>query len=171
MSRYPAPATAGVPQPRRRHRWQGHLLAALLGLVLALGIAGRPAQADAGFLAEPPPPQLARLYFYREPKPLLIALNPDVIVNDRSVGAISMGEVFFRDARPGRYRIFLSGDPAHVLELTLNAGETVFVRATLRIGLGSTRISAERIAAEVARAEITSLFASATDQEPLSTQR
>lgn len=127
-------------------------------LVLSLSLLGAAvpsAAADQASLAiEAPPPDLARIYFYRQAAPLLLALEPEVIVNGRSVGSLGMGEVFFRDAKPGRYEIFLEDDTGHVIELQLAPGEIGYVRATLRIGLGTTRISAERIAATAAVDEI-----------------
>lgn len=148
----------------RLRRW-------LTAAALAAGAtASGPAAADP-FVAEPPPAALARIYFYRQPTPLMLALTPEVIVNGKAVGDLSMGEVFFRDAKPGRYRVFLAGDPGHVLEFVLTEGEIAFVRATLRIGFGSTRISAERIAMPTAVAEIDRLDETVTDREPQTTQR
>lgn len=106
---------------------------------------------------QPPPPELARIYFYRQAQPLMVALVPDVIVNGKAVGDLSLGEVFFRDAKPGRYRVFLSGDPDHVVELSLAAGQVGFVRCSLRIGLGTTRLQAESVDPAEATREITNL--------------
>jgi hypothetical protein len=127
--------------------------APVLALLLALLCSSAQAATEPP-LIEPPPPELARIYFYRQAQPLMVALSPDVIVNGKAVGDLSLGEVFYRDARPGRYRVFLSGDPDHVVELSLAAGQIGFVRCTLRIGLGSTRLSAESVADAEARHEI-----------------
>lgn len=127
-------------------------------LVLFLALLGRTppsvAAEQASLAIEAPPPDLARIYFYRQAAPLLLALEPEVIVNGRSVGSLGMGEVFFRDAKPGRYEVFLEDDVGHVIELQLAPGEIGYVRATLRIGFGTTRISAERIAPTAAVGEI-----------------
>lgn len=168
MSR-PSRASARRSRTGRTFRRAGVPFLALAALLLVLGFRP-PAQAATPFFVEPPPPALARIYFYRQAKPLMVALTPEVIVNGKSVGDLSMGEVFFRDARPGRYRVFLSGDPAHVLEFTLAEGEIAFVRATLRLGLGSTRISAERIGQATAVAEIDQMDAP-TATEPQTTHR
>lgn len=164
-------------------RWTRLLCFALLasGLGSAAGGGGQAAAAplpggpatlqQALVTIEPPPPELARIYFYRQPAPLLIALEPDVVVNGRSVGSIGMGDVFFRDARPGRYQVFLSADSEHVIELNLAAGEIGYVRATLRIGFGTTRISAERISAAVAVGEIDAMDNPEEEGEPSQTQR
>jgi len=125
-----------------------------LALSLLVWSAAGEAAEQASLAIEPPPPDLARIYFYRQAAPLLLALQPEVIVNGRSVGSLGMGEVFFRDAKPGRYEIFLEDDTQHVIELRLAPGEIGYVRATLRIGFGTTRISAERISADAATAEI-----------------
>ena len=125
-------------------------------LLLALLCSSGPAGAEAPAI-EAPPPELARIYFYRQAQPLMVALSPDVIVNGKAVGDLSLGEIFYRDARPGRYRVFLSGDPEHVVEFSLASGEIGFVRCTLRIGLGTTRLSAESVADTEARQEIANL--------------
>jgi hypothetical protein len=130
--------------------------ASAVALLLALLCSTGPAAAEP-LPVEPPPPELARIYFYRQAQPLMVALSPDVIVNGKVVGDLSLGEVFFRDARPGRYRVFLSGDPDHVVELSLAAGQIGFVRCTLRIGLGTTRLSAESVDDDEARKEIGNL--------------
>jgi hypothetical protein len=127
--------------------------APVLALLLALLCSSAQAAAEPPPI-EAPPPELARIYFYRQAQPLMVALSPDVIVNGKAVGDLSLGEVFYRDARPGRYRVFLSGDPDHVVEFSLAAGQIGFVRCTLRIGLGSTRLSAETVADAEARQEI-----------------
>jgi hypothetical protein len=137
---------------RRASLGAGRLAPVLLSLVAllcsnALAAAAPPA-------IEPPPPELARIYFYRQAQPLMVLLSPEVIVNGKAVGDLSLGEVFYRDARPGRYRVFLSGDPDHVVEFSLAAGQIGFVRCTLRIGLGSTRLSAETVPDTEARKEI-----------------
>lgn len=140
--------------------------------VVAATLAGNPVALQQALVTiEAPPPDLARIYFYRQPAPLLIALQPDVVVNGRSVGSIGMGEVFFRDAKPGRYQVFLSADSEHVIELNLAAGEIGYVRATLRIGFGTTRISAERISATVAVGEIDAMDNPVEEGEPREIQR
>jgi hypothetical protein len=137
----------------------------LLGSLL--GWTPSPMAAEQASLAiEAPPPDLARIYFYRQAAPLLLALAPEVIVNGRSVGSLGMGEVFFRDAKPGRYEIFLEDDTDHVIELQLAPGEIGYVRATLRLGFGTTRISAERIAATAAVGEILAMDAPKEVPEP-----
>lgn len=156
---------------RRVQRTRRRRLPCLRLLLLLLALAPT-AAAEPMTAVEAPPPALARIYFYRQFTPLLIALSPEVIVNGKSVGDLSLGEVFFRDARPGRYRIFLAGDPEGVLELDLAAGEIGFVRATLRVGLTSTRIAPEEIAPAVAAAEIGQLLDDAkAGWEPQASQR
>lgn len=131
-------------------------ISAALALLASLVLAVPTRAADAPAI-QPPPPELARIYFYRQAQPLMVALVPDVIVNGKAVGDLSIGEVFFRDARPGRYRVFLSGDAEHVVELSLGAGDISFVRCTLKIGFGTTRLSAESVPLAEATREIANL--------------
>lgn len=125
-----------------------------------------PALAEPVAAVEPPPPGLARLYVYRQHDLLLITLEPHVIVNGLSLGTIAMGEAFFRDAKPGRYEIYLSSDPWRVIELQLAPGDTAFIRATLRAGLGSVRLSAEHMGAATAAHEIKLLNQASEVVEP-----
>jgi len=135
-------------------------------LLLAASLVAVPAAAEPPPAIEPPPPDLARIYFYRQAQPLMLALVPDVVVNGKVVGDLSLGEVFFRDARPGRYHVFIEGDPSTVVELSLAPGEIGFVRCTLRIGLGTTRLSAETVAAAEATREIGGLGQEAGGPQP-----
>lgn len=136
-------------------------------LILLLLLAPTPpALAEPVQSIEPPPPGLARLYVYRQHDLLLVTLEPHVIVNGLSLGTIAMGEAFFRDARPGRYEIHLSSDPWHVVELQLGPGDTAFVRATLRVGLGTVRLSAEHMGRATAAHEIKLLNQKSEVAEP-----
>ena len=139
-------------------RQRGMDLALWLCLAVLLWLSPIVAKSEEITAIKPPPTGLARIYFYRQMAPLLVAISPDVVVNGKSVGEISLGEVFFRDARPGRYRIFLSGDEEHTVELQLADGDIGYVRATFRFGIISSRITAEEIEATTAVREITAML-------------
>ena len=134
---------------------------ALLALLLApLAACAAPAPNPAVLVVAddqpigPPPPGLGRIYFYRTDLPLMVALAPDIVVNGRRVGGAGYDQVFFRDARPGRYEVFLATDPENPVYLTLAAGELRFVKTAVDIGLGGTKLSAELVEEAAARREI-----------------
>lgn len=140
-----APAPAG----RRGRR---AFLAGLGALLLA------PAAARGGsFPVQPPPQGLGRFYFYRPEEPLLLTVRPAVIVNGKAVGYLARGALFFRDARPGRYEAFLENDARKVVALRLAEGQIAFLRASLDLGLGTTRLSLALVDPEVALSEILAL--------------
>ena len=105
-------------------------------------------------LPSPPPPGQGRIYFYRSDLPLMAALAPEIVVNGRRIGQARYEAVFYRDARPGRYEVFLASEPDEPLYFTLSAGELRFVKAVVQIGLTGTRLAAELVEEVQARREI-----------------
>jgi hypothetical protein len=64
---------------------------------------------------------MARIFFYRTENPFLIALEPEIVVNGKAVGRAIHGDAFYRDAKPGRYEIFLAGDHFNIVGSHLTA--------------------------------------------------
>lgn len=117
------------------------------------------AQSGAGPVARialptPPPPGKGRIYFYRSDLPVMLALAPEVIVNGRRVGESAYESVFYRDARPGRYEVFLASDPDAPVYFDLAAGDLRFVKTVVDVGLGGTSLSAALVEEAKARREI-----------------
>lgn len=111
-----------------------HLLFAILGSLLLSGCAVGP-RLDEVYEAPPElPPGQARIYFYRSIDAFLIARETEYVVNDQRVGQAISGAVFFRDAQPGRYKIHTVDDASSVVYLSLEAGETAYVRAQSQWG-------------------------------------
>lgn len=102
--------------------------------------------------AAAPPPDLrdgqARLYFYRPNETLFPAIQPEVIINGRKVGVSVVGEAFYRDARPGRYEIFLTSDDDDRLTVTLVPGEVHYVRVSIALSWLGPRLSPASVEAE-----------------------
>jgi hypothetical protein len=99
-----------------------------------------------------PPPDLragqARLYFYRPSESLFPAIQPEVIINGRKVGVSVVGEAFYRDARPGRYEIFLTSDDDDRLTVTLAPGEVHYVRTSIALSWLGPHLSPASVEAE-----------------------
>ncbi len=87
----------------------------------------------------------ARLYFYRPDDSLFPAVRPEVIINGRKVGVSVVGEAFYRDARPGRYEIFLTSDDDDRLSLVLRPGEVRYVRTSIALGWLGPHLSPSEI--------------------------
>ncbi|MGP1253690.1 MAG: hypothetical protein ACTS10_04720 [Kiloniellales bacterium] len=102
-------------------------------------------------------PDLARIYFYRPEVAFLLRAEPLVIVNDKRVGTLRNGETFFRDARPGRYQIYLVGAEDDVIDLTLGPGERAYVRAGIAWRMLGFRLVAQPASAREAEAAIAGL--------------
>lgn len=97
-----------------RRRAPGAAFAALLVLAASLSAActtrhGPTAAQTPQALAGPPPGQ-GRIYVYRPGSPFLGANVPDVVVNGKRLGELHAGEVLYRNAQPGRYRVRISTD-------------------------------------------------------------
>ena len=99
----------------------------------------------------------ARIYFYRPADSLFPAIRPEVIVNGRLVGISRPGEIFFRDAFPGRYEIYLVGEEERTLSLTLAAGESRYVRTSIDLALLGPKLAPEDVEEADAQQEIKGL--------------
>ncbi len=86
--------------------------------------------------------------------PFLIALQPAFVVNAKAVGRAVHDEVFYRDAFPGRYQVFMASDPETVLSFTLEEGEVKFVKAVIDFSITGSRISAALVEEKTGRQEI-----------------
>ena len=131
--------------------------AALLGLCLALAACARGVPPQGTLALEQVPAPAAgsgRIYFYRTDVPLLVAVEPDVIVNGRKVGTSVFERVFYRDAKPGRYEVFLTSDEDSPVYFTLAAGETRYVKAVIDLGVTGTRLRPELVEEAEARSAI-----------------
>jgi len=97
------------------------LLAALLSAIAAATAIAQPA----------PPPDKARIYFYRLPAGSSTPIWTVVYLNGASVGDSSPGTYFWRDVPPGTYEITLRSQgkyPGQFQTATARAGETLYVR-------------------------------------------
>jgi hypothetical protein len=133
---------------RRGSIWLVVLLTALLS---ACASTVEPETAEVRFTA---PEGKARIYFYRTGVPFLIALQPVFVVNAKAVGRAVHDEVFYRDAFPGRYQVFMASDPETILSFTLEEGEVKFVKAVIDFSITGSRISAALVEEKTGRQEI-----------------
>jgi hypothetical protein len=124
-----------------------------LGACMAETGSKREGGAVLGALAAPPPGH-ARIFFYRTENPFMFALEPKFIVNGKAVGHAVHGEAFFRDAKPGPYRIAISSDPDTLLRILAEDGETIFIKVTVDFNLTGSRLTVTRVNGETGRDEV-----------------
>jgi hypothetical protein len=98
-----------------------------------------------------------RIVFYRPRASLFPAVDPQVIVNGRLVGDSLDGVVFYRDAWPGDYEVFLTSDRDNPVVFTLGPGESLYVRTSIGFGLTGPRLAPELVNETHARREIRGL--------------
>jgi len=127
------------------------LVVLLTALLSACASTVEPEREVARFTA---PEGKARIYFYRTGVPFLIALQPEFVVNAKAVGRAVHEEVFYRDAFPGRYQVFMASDPKTILSFTLEEGEVKFVKAVIDFRITGSRISAALVEEDIGRQEI-----------------
>ena len=146
--------------PRQGLRRPRLALATLLAFGLVLAACARSGPPAATLALEEVPAPAAdsgRIYFYRTDVPLLVAVEPDIIVNGQKVGAAAFERVFYRDAKPGRYEVFLTSDEDSPVYFTLAPGETRYVKAVIDVGFTGTRLRPELVEEGEARAAISQL--------------
>ncbi len=133
-------------------------LCILLPLLAACVTKGTPVSTTAAQVAASEPGSgLGRIYFYRDREAFLGAIEPGIIVNGQRVGTARYGEVFFRDALPGRYEVFSTHNDDHITAFTLAEGETVYIKTLPRLDGLSTEMTAILMAPELGAAEIADL--------------
>lgn len=97
------------------------------------GCASGPKFAEAKASIAPLATENGRIYFYRT-STLGAAVQPDVKLDDHKIGNAVPKGFFYADRAPGNYQIETSTEVKRRLSLTLDAGQTRFVR--LNIGMG-----------------------------------
>ncbi len=174
----PGPPAAGETNGVRRHaesrgrasqrpangwrRFAARALFGLCGILMLSACVGAtppaPGPAPKEVLGLPAPEDgQARIVFYRPRGSLFPALTPDVVVNGRKVGVSVAGDLFLREAHPGRYEVFLSNDRDKVLSLTVAAGEVAYVRTSVAFGFIGPYLKPKLVEEETARQEIANL--------------
>ncbi len=88
---------------------------------------------------------MARIYFYRTENPFLIALEPEIVVNGKAIGRAVHGQAFYRDAKPGRYEVFLAGDRENTLRFKAAPGERIYVKTEVDFNIIGSHLTAVRV--------------------------
>ncbi len=132
------------------------LCAILVALILGgCATSGQKFSESAAAAATGPPPDMARIYFYRTML-LGVAVQPEVKVNGEVVGRAVPNGFFYVDRKPGAYEITTTTEVERKLSLTLDKGQTRYVKLSLSIGFVVGHVYPELIDNDVARKEMES---------------
>lgn len=102
-----------------------------------------------------PKPDMARVYVYRS-SIVGAAVQPSVMINDQKVGdAVPLG-FFYLDEKPGTYRISTATEVERTLDLTLEPGQTAYVRLGISVGFFVGHVYPELVEAETGKKELAS---------------
>ncbi len=86
-----------------------------------------------------------RLYLYRSGSLLGAAIQPNILVNGKVAGESKPGGFFFVDLPPGPVEVSASTEVEKKLTLTLDAGQTRYVRTSVGFGLMVGRVYPELV--------------------------
>ena len=127
-------------------------LALLVGVTALLtGCAGGPKFADAAI--PPLAGEHGRLFFYRTTA-MGAAVQPDVKLNGEKIGNAVPQGFFYADRVPGNYQVETSTEVKRRLSLTLDRGQTRFVRLNLGMGFFVGHVWPELVENAVGEKEI-----------------
>lgn len=98
-----------------------------------------------------------RVYFFRPPSMIGVAVHPSIKLNGEVVGDSRPGGFFYVDRPAGRYVASVSTETEKTLSFTLEAGETKYVRGSVSMGLFVGRVILELEQPDKARADLQTL--------------
>jgi Protein of unknown function (DUF2846) len=111
---------------------------------------------DVAATRQGPAPGLGRIYVYRTTT-TGAAIQPSVMLNDQKIGeAVPLG-FFFADRPAGDYIVSATTEVERTQSLTLEAGQTDYVRLDISIGFFAGHISPTLVEPEVGAKEIATL--------------
>jgi len=98
-------------------------------------------------------PDLGRIYFYRT-SVLGAAIQPKVKLNGEGIGKAVPNGFFYADQVPGNYEIMTSTEVDRKLSLTLDGGQTRYVRLNISMGFFVGHVYPELVDLDVGTKEI-----------------
>ncbi|TAK94246.1 MAG: DUF2846 domain-containing protein [Verrucomicrobia bacterium] len=104
-----------------------------IAAMLVTGCASGPRYNEVKASFPPLPAEKGRIFFYRTAV-LGAGVQPSVKLNDTPVGSAKPKGFFYVDRPPGDYRVETSTEVSRRLSLTLEAGQTRYVRLNMAMG-------------------------------------
>jgi len=129
------------------------LLTLLFTVATLAGCASGPAFEEYEAQMQPVGDGNGRIYMYR-PSSLGAAVKPAVRVNGDEVGTATAKGFFFVDLPPGDYTIAASTEAKRSLDVTLDAGEEMYVRLEIKMGAFVGHVKPVLVEAAVGSEEI-----------------
>jgi hypothetical protein len=99
-------------------------------------------------------PESGRFYFYRANSPIGAAIQPKIYLNYSVVGKAIPGGFFYLDKEPGNYQIRTSTEVTRTLSITLDPGQTRYVKFDVSIGALVAHVSPILVDTEKAQNQI-----------------
>ena len=136
--------------------WRRYLYLVVAALILGgCATSGQKFSETATTAATGPAPDMGRIYFYRTML-LGMAVQPEVKVNGEVVGRAVPNGFFYVDRKPGSYEISTTTEVERTLSLTLDKGQTRYVKLSLSIGFVVGHVYPELIDNDIATKEMAS---------------
>jgi hypothetical protein len=98
-------------------------------------------------------PDIGRIFLYRK-SILGAAVQPEVKLNGEVIGKAVPNGFFYVDKKPGSYEIMTSTEVNRKLSLTLDDGQTRYVRLNISIGFFVGHVYPELVDSEAGKREI-----------------
>jgi Protein of unknown function (DUF2846) len=133
----------------------------LLAICAAVALAGCASTSGARFteanaVAPRLTPDKGRIYFYRSAM-FGLAVQPEIRLNNQTVGRAVPGGFFFVDRPRGNYEASTTTEVETKLAFPLTGGETKYIRVGISLGLVVGHMQFELVDKSVAEAELASL--------------
>jgi len=97
---------------------------------------------------------MGRIYFYRESSIAGVVLEPAIKIDGVKVGNSSSGDYFYVDKAPGTYTVSTSTEKEETTQVTVTAGQTVYVKTRVSMGFFAGHVSPEVVDSDKAEKEI-----------------
>jgi hypothetical protein len=98
-----------------------------------------------------------RVYFYRANSMVGAALQPELVLDGKTVGKSQPGGYFYVDAMPGAHEAQASTETTNKVSFVVDKGETKYVRTKVSMGLMVGHVVPELVGADEARKELADL--------------
>jgi len=131
---------------------QNFLLIFSVGLLSACASGPRFQEVNPSLVSDQP--EQGRIFFYRSSSIVGAAIKPDVLLNNETVGEAISGGFFYVDRTPGDYKVVTSTEVERTVSLTLDKGQTRYVRFSISPGFLVGHVYGELVEESVGLPEI-----------------
>ncbi len=130
------------------------VMACMVMLLLTACATSGPSFTQTQATATPIAADSGRIFFYRPSSIMGAAVQPSIKLNGVVVGSSIPGGYFFVDRPAGSYKVSTTTEVERDLSLTLEVGQTRYVRTDVSMGFMAGHVSPELVDADKALKEI-----------------